>query len=412
MDGRTFRAALISTDPEFRAQVHSAFDRQRDLDVSVALEIPARFSAFDEELVSRLRESAPNIMVVDVQDDPELGVKFIQFLADTAPGVRVIAAGPTLSSELLLAAMRAGVSDFLTKPVETGQFLAAVERVTGQLGRAAGGEAARKPGQILAVFGAKGGAGATTFASNLAIIVHRLTGKKTLLVDLDLELGEVALLLGVQPRFNFIDMVQNFHRMDAGLLASYIDQHSSGVHLLSAPYHPERAEQVSGDEIRRILHFLRGHYDYIVVDTSKSFSPTTMAAFDQSDQVFLVTTVDLPSLRNIQRGLPMLKRVLRRGEEQVRLVVNRYHDDNPISLDDVRKAVGLKVYWTISNDYEAVMDSINSGKPIVLNGKSAYAQDMRALGSEFAGLGPVSDRGRAGFTLVRKLLRRRTEDTK
>jgi pilus assembly protein CpaE len=412
MDGRTFRAALISTDPEFRAQVHSAFDRQRDLDVSVALEIPARFSAFDEELVSRLRESAPNLVVVDLQDDPELGVKFIQFLADTAPGVRVIAAGPALSSDQLLAAMRAGVSDFLAKPVETGQFLAAVERVTGQLGRAAGGDTARKPGQIIAVFGAKGGAGATTFASNLAIIVHRLTGKKTLLVDLDLELGEVALLLGVQPRFNFVDMVQNFHRMDAGLLASYIDQHSSGVHLLSAPYHPERAEQVSGDEIRRILHFLRQHYDYIVVDTSKSFSPATMAAFDQSDQVFLVTTVDLPSLRNIQRGLPMLKRVLRRGEEQVRLVVNRYHDDNPISLDDVRKAVGLKVYWTISNDYEAVMDSINSGKPIVLNGKSAYAQDLRALGSDLAGLGPVADRGRGGFTLVRKLLGRRTEDTK
>ncbi len=242
--------------------------------------------------------------------------------------------------------------------------------------------------------------------------MHRLTAKKTLLVDLDLELGEVALLLGVQPRFNFVDMVQNFHRMDAGLLASYIDQHSSGVHLLSAPYHPERAEQVSGDEIRRILHFLRQHYDYIVVDTSKSFSPATMAAFDQSDQVFLVTTVDLPSLRNIQRGLPMLKRVLRRGEEQVRLVVNRYHDDNPISLEDVRKAVGLKVYWTISNDYEAVMDSINTGKPIVLNGKSAYAQDLRALGSDLAGLGPVGDRGRGGLTLVKKLLRRRTEDTK
>lgn len=409
MDGRTFRAALISTDPDFRGQVHTAFDRQRDLDVSVALEIPARFSALDEELVGRLRESAPNLIVVDLEDDPELGVKFIQFLADTSPTVRVIAAGPALSSELLLAAMRAGVSDFLTKPLETGQLLAATERVTAQLGRAAG-TAARKPGQIVAVFGAKGGAGATTIATNLAVVLHRLTGKKTLLVDLDLELGEVALLLGVEPRFNFVDMVQNFHRMDAGLLASYIDQHESGVHLLSAPYHPERAEQVSADEIRRILHFLRQHYDYVVVDTSKSFTPGTMAAFDQSDQVFLVTTVDLPSLRNIQRGLPMLKRVLRRGEDQIRIIVNRYHDDNPISLDDVRKAVGLKVHWTISNDYEAVMESINEGKPIVLNGKSAYAQDLRALGSDLAGLGPSNEQGGRRFGLVRKLLRRRTED--
>src|SRR5690606_14490601 len=133
----------------------AAFDRQRDLDVSVALEIPVRFSALDEELVGRLRESAPNLIVVDLEDDPELGVKFIQFLADTSPTVRVIAAGPALSSDLLLATMRAGVSDFLTKPLETGQFLSAVERVTAQLGRATG-SAARKPGQIIAVFGAKG----------------------------------------------------------------------------------------------------------------------------------------------------------------------------------------------------------------------------------------------------------------
>src|SRR5690606_20229798 len=121
----------------------------------------------------------------------------------------------------------------------------------------------RQPGQLFTFFSSKGGSGSTTIATNIAIVIHRLTSKRTLLVDLDLELGEVALLLGAEPRFNFVDLVENFHRMDSGLLASYIEQHASGVHLLPAPFHPQPASVASGDETRRILQFLRQHYDYI-----------------------------------------------------------------------------------------------------------------------------------------------------
>jgi pilus assembly protein CpaE len=219
------------------------------------------------------------------------------------------------------------------------------------------------------------------------VVLHRVTGKRTLLVDLDLELGEIALLLGVQPRFNFVDMVQNFHRMDAELLASYIERHSCGVHLLSAPYHPDKAEVVTGDEIRRILQFLRKHYDYVVVDTSKSFSPATLAAIEQADLAFIVTNVDLASLRNLQRGLPLLKKMLGRGDDHIRLVVNRYHSDNDITLDDVARTLGMPVFRTLSNDYEGVSRSITTGKPIVLNGNSKFSQDMKALGAQVAGLG-------------------------
>ena len=139
----------------------------------------------------------------------------------------------------------------------------------------------QQPGKLFAIFSPKGGSGSTTVATNLAIHLHRLTGKRTLLVDLDLELGEIALQLGVEPRFSFIDMVRNFHRMDAELLASYIENHESGVHLLSAPYHPDRSEVVTGDQISRILQFLKRNYDYVIVDTSKLFSPATLATFSQ-----------------------------------------------------------------------------------------------------------------------------------
>src|SRR5690606_39051259 len=130
---------------------------------------------------------------------------------------------------------------------------------------------------------------------------------------------------------------------------------------------------------------LRTQYDYIFVD-AKSFGPATLAAFEQSDDVFLVATVDLPSLRNIQRGLPLIRRVMPRGDDQVRLVINRYDPNDEISLKDVQKTLGLPVYATLANDYEAVIASINAGKPLVLQvGKSPVTRDLKALAGRLAG---------------------------
>lgn len=402
------RVAIISTDVRFRDRFREALS-ESGRGFRIALELTVRFGDFGEDQIRAVRQAGADLLVVDLEDDPEVGVKLVQFLAESNPSQRVLAVGPALSQALLLAAMRAGVSDYLQKPVEPDVMAEALQRVTVLLGR--GTESAKKPGQVFSVFGAKGGAGATTLATNLAIVLHRLTGKRTLLVDLDLELGEVAVLLGVRPRFNLVDMVQNFHRMDAGLLASYIEQHQSGVHLLSAPFHPERSEATSADEIRKIIQFLKHHYDYVVVDTPKSFSPTTLAAFDQSDLVFLMVALDLPSLRNVQRGLPLLKRVLPRGLDQTRLVINRYQPDEEIGLKEVEQTLGLKVFWTLSNDYEAVMRSINAGKPIVLNGNSKYTKDVKALGAKLAGLGGAKAVGRPSASrivgqLVGKIVRK------
>jgi pilus assembly protein CpaE len=347
-------------------------------------------------------------VVIDLSDDPSLGVRFAQFLAEHSRGQRLIAAGPTLEPELVLGIMRAGAVDYLLKPVSTEQLSAAVRRVEQLMGKPEK-QSAREPGRLFTFFSAKGGSGATTVATNAAITVHQLTGKKTLLVDLDLQLGEVALTLGVEPRFNFVDLIKNFHRMDANLLASYIEQHESGVNVLSAPFQPEQTEEVSGEDIRRVLHFLRQHFDYVIVDTSKSFSPGTIAAFDQSDAVYIVSVVDLPSLRNIQRALPLLRRVLRRGNDQIRLVVNRYQPDDLISPEEVERTLGLKVYWKLRNDYTAVMGSLNSGKPIVLNGTSAYSQDVRALAADLAGM-PAGSGKQGGLKGLFGKLRNRSKE--
>jgi pilus assembly protein CpaE len=386
-----FPSVVISTDTGFREALKRLLATSRQ-PITVAAEITVPFTAIDDKQLKQLRDARPVLVFVDLEADPTLGVRLVQFLAEAHPELRFVAAGPAPSPDLLMSAMHAGVSEYLTKPLTQENLAAALERMERKLGGAAG--AVHEPGKLLAFFSAKGGSGSSTVATNLAIHLQQLTQKRTLLADLDLELGEIALFMGMQPRFNFVDLVQNFHRLDAELLASYIERHDSGVHLLSAPFHPDTVETVGGDQIRQILKFLKQNYDYILVDTPRSFSPAAMAAFEQADTIYIVTTVDLPSLRNIKRSLPLLERITGgQLKERVKLVVNRYHPDNVISLDEVHRTLGLDVHFKLANDYETVINSINAGEPLmVAGGKSAFRSDLRALGAQIVGLQPVNGR--------------------
>ena len=392
--GIGLKSAVISTDAGFRSTLRDAFTRA-GLPGAIALEITTGFGQLGDEQLSALRQVAPDLIVLDLEGDPGLGLKFAQFMADQNPALKFLAAGPVLEPDMLMAAMRANVADYLPKPVAEEPLRNAIERAAQRLGKGAG-DRTRAPGIVYPFFGVKGGVGSTIIAANFAIMLHRLTGKKTLLLDLDLELGESALILGVQPRFNLVDFVENFRRMDAGLLASYIEQHESGVHLLSAAFQPQKAEAITPDQVRRMLQFLRQHYEYIVIDTPKSFGPHSLAALEQGELVFLVATADLPSLRNIQRGMPLLKRVLPHGEEQLRLIINRHSDNDAISIGDVERTLGLDVFATIGNDYEAVMTSVNAGKPIALDGGTVFTRDLRTLGTRLAGL--TTDAPRSGLS--------------
>ncbi len=383
MAGRPIRGILISTDAALRETING-YARAAAGGLAVVLDLAVPLSDFGGSQFKTVQQNAPALVLLDLESAPDLGIQLAKDLAASSQQLVVVAIGHAISSELLIQAIRAGVAEYLTKPVSAIALSEAVERLRPRLAPLSGEDGGA--GRTLALFSAKGGAGSSTAATNLAIEIHRLTGKKTLLVDLDAELGEVSLLLGVQPQFNFVDLVENFHRMDANLLTSYIEQHSSGVHLLSAPFHPDRAAAITDYQVRQILLYLRGLYDYILVDTSKSFSRETMAAFEQADDVFLIATVDLPNLRNIQRALPLLRRVMPRGDDQVHLVINRYNPSDEITLKDVERTLGLKVYATLANDYEALIKSVNGGKPLVLNpGKSAYGRDVKSLAAKVIG---------------------------
>ena len=403
MEERNTPSALISTDPAFRSLLRQALiDSGRP--ITIGCEITEPLTQIDPGSVSELKRVNPELVFLDLEQDPSLGIQFAQFLAESNPRVQFISVGPVLQPELLMQAMRAGVTEYLPKPVSLEELSSALDRLARKLGISMDG-AVRVPGKLFVTFSVKGGSGTTTVATNLAIRLQQLTGKKTLLVDLNLELGEIALFLGMQPRYTFIDLIRNLHRVDADLLASYLEQHDSGVYLLAGPQDPGMAEGLSPAGIHQVLGFLRQHHDYVVVDTSKSFGHVTMAALEQADEVLLVTHADLPSLRNIKRTLPVLERLTGRSSDKVRLVLNRYQPDDLIPLKDVQSTLGIEVYATLANDYEAVIRSINSGKPVALDRKSKFNSDLGALGERVAGVGAAAKNGRKGpLGSIKKLL--------
>lgn len=382
MTARPLRGVLITSDASLHETV-GGFSREPGAPLSLALELSLPLADLTGMHVKAVRKVAPAVVLLDLAAEPSLGLALARHLTAESPDLAVVIIGERASTELLLEVMRAGAAEFLPRPVTPQALTEVVGRLRSRFDAADQRDGGL--GKVFAFFSAKGGSGSSTAAANFAIEYHRQSRKKTLLVDLDAELGEISLLLGVQPQFNFVDLVQNFHRMDPGLLGTYIERHDSGVHLLSAPYHPDRAAALTEAQVRQILTYLKSEYEVVVIDTSKSFGPATVAAFGQADEIFLVATVDLPSLRNIQRVLPLMRRVMPRGDEQLRLLINRYNPDDEISIKEVERSVGLPVFATLSNDYSAVMASINSGKPIILNGRSPYSRDIQTLVTRSAG---------------------------
>jgi len=376
VDQHRLRAVLVSSDEQLRRTViQSIQESGQPIGIDLDLEAPAHF--LEPEHLERLRGCEPHVILLDMTEEPDRAIRVASAIASGNPRAALVGLGRELDSPRLLEAMRAGLVEYVPGP-DASSVRDALERVMRKQGWSASGDGHRN-GKLLAFFSAKGGSGSTSVVTNVGIELHRLTGKRTLLVDLDLELGEIASLLGLQPRFHFVDLVRNFHRMDADLLPSYIESHASGVHVLSAPVEPEYGEEVTGEQIARILGFLRSHYDYVLVDTSKSLAPPALAALQMADPIFLVTNMDVPSLRNLKRCLPILDRVTAGEAERLRLIVNRYNPKSLVQLVDLEETLGIEVSWTLTNDYATVIQAISTGQPLVLQGNSRYAQELREL---------------------------------
>jgi len=344
---------IIDSDEGSREELKELLEQFRQ--VTVTGEFDNLLSGY-----SAVVQDKPQIVFIDLSENVDLGIETIEKITLRNKNSVILVSSDDVNTEIVLAAMRAGAREFLTKPVMIEDLSVALKKAIILLES----DDDNTIGQIISIFSNKGGIGKTTIAANLALKIAEVTEKKVCLVDLNLQLGDVTTFLDVSPSFDISYVVTHLSRIDESFLLSSLEKYKDKeLYILADPPNVEQAEEISADDITSVLSMLKEMFAYIIVDTSSSFDIKTLTCLDISDHIMLVSMVNLPSIRNCQRCMDLFER-LEYKREKIKLVVNRYNEEEEITIEDVEDALGHEVYWKIPNSYFAIMSAINKGVPV------------------------------------------------
>ena len=346
-------ALLLGSDPALLAELRIQLS---GLD---AASVVCREGGFDDG--ARLaRENPPDIIMVGMDGDGRRALSLMEETSRVAPSAQLFALSHDDSTEMIVKAMRSGASEFLTLPLEPAQILKALIKVVA-LRRLTVPAAA---GQIWTLYSAKGGAGVTTTATNLAMELHG-HGKSTCLVDLDFQSGDAALFLNLTPTYTMVDIALNFRRLDSVFLQGTLTRHPSGLYLLAAaPHTGPDAATIPMEQVTAVLELLRSMYDVVIVDTPRVMGDATAAALAAASRISLLVELTLPHLRGYRRTLEVLES-LEVPKERVEAVLAK--DGNAraaVPLEEAQKTVELTVVHTLPRDDETALAAVNRGVPL------------------------------------------------
>ncbi len=311
----------------------------------------------------------PDLVIVDTRGDASSAMSNIERLRARAQGAGIFAVALTTDPDLILQSMRAGANEFFTWPPAEEAFHGAVRRTAGRRETTQG---AGPVATTLVFFGAKGGAGTTTVSVNCGVELSRLSKRSIVIVDLKPGLGEVALFLGVRPRYSLLDAIDNLHRLDREFLRELVIKHKSGLEILAGSDQFDRPGAADGGAIEELFRLLARQYEYILVDAGSQINSCTVAALYTADTMFLVANPDVPSVRNAQRLLDRVRQLGACGE-RVRVLLNRAAEPYPIPPKQIEGALGHPIHHTFPSDYKTVSAALNSGVPLALTGNSDIA---------------------------------------
>lgn len=332
-----------------------------------------------EQLHEEIKRLRPHVVLVTLGAQTEAALRFVERLTAESPHTAVICASRDASPDLILRSLRAGGREFLRLPLIKDEFRTVLDRVCEQCSVRV--EAPKKQGRTVAVFSSKGGCGTSFIATNLAASM----GAPTVLVDLNLQAGDLTLFLGVEPKYSIADLVENREQADDAMLRSYLAPHSANLSLLAAPREADAADDIEAEHVFSVIQILRERYDFVVIDPQHTFDSITLAALDQVDEILMVLTLDIPAIRSAQRTLAIFDR-LGYPRNKVRIVVNRWSKQIDLDLRQVERYLGERVTGFITSDYRTAVNSINLGQPLVESDpQSRIAAEIRQIASAIAG---------------------------
>jgi pilus assembly protein CpaE len=348
---------VLSTDLDNFNEIHAA------LSTDARVRLLAGGSEVDllqEEIV---REK-PSAVVISLGSNADQAIRLIQHVNEKCPSTAIISAARETSADLILHSLRAGAREFLRLPIRPDELKMVLDRTSefcaGQV------EAAKNPGRITAVYSGKGGCGTSFIAANLAAA----SAAKTVLVDLNVEAGDLPLFLDLNPKYSIADLVERHGRLDDRLISAFVTRYSNDLDLIAAPQEVDPIEKIKPEYVFEVLQRLRESYDHVVLDPPHTLDPITLTALDQADTIVLVLTLDVPAIRSAQRTLKVFDRV-GYPRTKVRVVVNRWSRQVDLDLPEVEKTLGEPVIGSIPSDYQTVVNSINLGHPLVQSNSSS-----------------------------------------
>jgi pilus assembly protein CpaE len=374
---------LVDPDTRFQARVSEQLGRGGDL---VLVESLDRLDS------AMIRAGRVDAIILGPNLDPDEAFATSRKLQTSQSDLSVLLISQALGADVFQRALRNGVRDVLSSAFTSVQLVEAVARAealaTEIRGSVTSAVAAATPGadhKVVTVFSSKGGCGKSFVASNLAVAIAGQTGDEVALIDLDLQFGDLAIMLQLFPARTIFDAAQNLDRLDAEAIKGYLTPHRQKVFLLAAPLEPGLSETISADAVARIIKLMKESFKWVIIDSPPSFTDHVLAALDQSDECVLMTSMDVPSIKNMKLSLQTLQ-LLGFGRDRIRLVLNRADSKVGLTVQAVEKTLGTTVDVSIPSSRD-VSVSINRGTPLVIdNPKSPVVASIYKM-LEFLGAG-------------------------
>jgi pilus assembly protein CpaE len=309
-----------------------------------------------------LLEGECDVLIVDLNDRAERALEIVEAALSILPALTVIVYSRKADSELLVQCMRAGAREFLSDPLSSGAVNEALVRAF--VRRDESKRVKKTAGKCLLFIGAKGGSGVTTIATNFAVALAKESGQSVALLDLDLQLGDAALHMGLSNKFSTLDAFQNQERLDSELLSKLMVHHSSGVQVLAAP-NEHNAAQPPVEDVEKLVSLLRQDFGWLVVDAGSHYNGYANSLFGAADKVYLVTQISVPELRNCHRLIA--RYFADEAGAGLEVVINRFvARSDEIGEQSIAKVLMDHKTWKVPSDYSVMRQAQNNATPVVM----------------------------------------------
>ncbi len=331
-----------------------------------------------KEAIRLAHELSPDVILMDINMPVMDGISATETITIQYPDIAVIIMSVQGEQEYLKNAMIAGAKEYIVKPFSISELSNTIRKVfkaeqkrkqTARTSVENKVTPLKNKTEVISLFSTKGGVGKTLIGSNLAVSIKGKTSRDVVLVDLDLQFGDLAIMFNINPKNSITEVAHNIDELDEKLLEKYLVKHESGIKILPAPSKPEYAELMTTEHIEKIIKLLKKNYDYIIIDTPPFFNDINLSILDASDQILLVTSLELPTIKNTRLSLEIFDSL--HQKEKVKLVINRSTEEMGIQKVDLEATLEWFAVSSVPTDGRLIVSSVNKGVPFILSHPTA-----------------------------------------